>query len=139
VKYYRTSKFNKPRRLIMAIDLTGSRVLVVGAGGGIGAATAGAFAQAGAEVFANGRPGAELDAVAAEVHGVALALDFLDNPGPGIFRKPTRRGFSVRSSGAVGRRPRLRAINRSSGRFQDFAATRRIAAGVRDRKSGVSL
>jgi len=35
----------------MSIDLNGQRVLVIGASGGIGAATAGAFAAAGAVVF----------------------------------------------------------------------------------------
>lgn len=62
----------------MALDLTGKRVLIVGAGGGIGAATARAFADAGARVFAAGRPGPKLDAVAAGTGGEAVALDILD-------------------------------------------------------------
>jgi NAD(P)-dependent dehydrogenase (short-subunit alcohol dehydrogenase family) len=63
----------------MALDLTNRRVLVVGAGGGIGAATAAAFAAAGARVFAAGRPGAKLEGVAGEIGGEAEALDILDN------------------------------------------------------------
>ncbi|MFG1361616.1 SDR family oxidoreductase [Xanthobacter versatilis] len=63
----------------MALDLTGKRVLIVGAGGGIGAATARAFADAGAHVFAAGRPGPKLDAVATGTGGVAVALDILDD------------------------------------------------------------
>lgn len=62
----------------MTYDLKDKRVLVVGAGGGIGAATARAFAAAGAKVFAAGRPGAKLDTIAADVGGAAVALDFLD-------------------------------------------------------------
>ena len=38
----------------MALDLTDKHILVVGAGGGIGAPTAKAFANAGARVFATG-------------------------------------------------------------------------------------
>jgi NAD(P)-dependent dehydrogenase (short-subunit alcohol dehydrogenase family) len=63
----------------MALDLTEKRILVVGAGGGIGAATARAFAGAGARVFAAGRPGPKLDAVAADIGGESVALDILDN------------------------------------------------------------
>ncbi|MFG1374946.1 SDR family oxidoreductase [Xanthobacter oligotrophicus] len=63
----------------MALDLTGKRVLIVGAGGGIGAATARAFADAGARVFAAGRPGPKLDAVASGTGGAAVALDILDD------------------------------------------------------------
>ena len=65
----------------MALDLAGKRVLVVGAGGGIGAATARAFAAAGAHVFAAGRPGPKLDAVASGTGGAAVALDILDGEG----------------------------------------------------------
>jgi threonine dehydrogenase-like Zn-dependent dehydrogenase len=63
----------------MAVDLTEKRILVVGAGGGIGAATARAFAGAGARVFAAGRPGPKLDSVAADIGGESVALDILDN------------------------------------------------------------
>lgn len=62
----------------MSQDLKNKRVLVVGASGGIGAATARAFATAGAQVSAAGRPGLKLDAIAADVGGEAVALDFLD-------------------------------------------------------------
>ena len=59
----------------MTIDLDGQRVLVVGAGGGIGRATAEAFKLAGAHVVAAGRDAAKLAGVGKE----AAALDFLDN------------------------------------------------------------
>jgi NAD(P)-dependent dehydrogenase (short-subunit alcohol dehydrogenase family) len=65
--------------MTMALDLRDKRVLVVGAGGGIGGATAKAFADAGAHVFAAGRPGAKLNAVAAEIGDESVALDILDN------------------------------------------------------------
>lgn len=64
----------------MAPDLENTRVLVVGASGGIGAATARAFGAAGAKVFAAGRPGPKLSQVAAAIGGEAAALDILDNP-----------------------------------------------------------
>jgi NAD(P)-dependent dehydrogenase (short-subunit alcohol dehydrogenase family) len=62
----------------VALDLKDKRILVVGAGGGIGAATAKAFADAGAKLFAAGRPGQKLDAIAAAIHGEVVALDILD-------------------------------------------------------------
>jgi len=63
----------------MPLDLEGKRALVVGGGGGIGAATARTFSAAGARVFAAGRPGLKLDAIAADVGGKAVAFDILDN------------------------------------------------------------
>lgn len=59
----------------MTIDLNGQRVLVVGAGGGIGRATADAFKAAGAHVVATGRNAAKLDGAGTE----QASLDFLDN------------------------------------------------------------
>jgi NAD(P)-dependent dehydrogenase (short-subunit alcohol dehydrogenase family) len=63
----------------MTIDLKGQRVLVVGAGGGIGAAAAKTFAAAGAQVIAAGRDGPKLEAAARAASGETLILDFLDN------------------------------------------------------------
>ena len=63
----------------MSNDLIGQRVLVVGAGGGIGRATAEAFARGGARVVAAGRPGASLDAAAQAAGAKATALDFTDD------------------------------------------------------------
>ena len=63
----------------MTLSLKDKRVLVVGAAGGIGAATAEAFASAGASVFAAGRPGPKLEALAARIAAEPVALDILDN------------------------------------------------------------
>ncbi len=52
--------------------------MVVGAAGGIGHATARAFAQSGALLTAAGRPGPALDAAAAETGAEPAALDILD-------------------------------------------------------------
>jgi NAD(P)-dependent dehydrogenase (short-subunit alcohol dehydrogenase family) len=52
---------------------------VVGAAGGIGKATAEAFANAGASVTAAGRPRESIEQVAGAVNGAAAQLDFLDN------------------------------------------------------------
>src|SRR5688572_28717188 len=58
--------------------LTGKTALVTGGGRGIGAAIARALAAAGARVAVSGRTAAEIDAVAAELGGVALRADFAD-------------------------------------------------------------
>lgn len=63
----------------MTPDLSGKRVLVIGAAGGIGAATAKAFAHAGAKVVAAGRPGPKLDQAASAVGADVAPLDILDN------------------------------------------------------------
>jgi NAD(P)-dependent dehydrogenase (short-subunit alcohol dehydrogenase family) len=63
----------------MTIELHDSRVLVVGASGGIGAATARAFANAGARVTAAGRSSQRLDAVGEEIGAPPAQLDVLDN------------------------------------------------------------
>ncbi|MFC3655425.1 SDR family oxidoreductase [Xanthomonas hyacinthi] len=64
----------------MTLSLKDKRVLVIGAAGGIGAATAEAFASAGASVFAAGRLGPKLEALAARAAVEPVALDILDNP-----------------------------------------------------------
>jgi NAD(P)-dependent dehydrogenase (short-subunit alcohol dehydrogenase family) len=63
----------------MTINLTGRRVLVVGAAGGIGKATAEAFSAAGAQVTAAGRTRATVDAVVRSIGDDAVQLDVLDN------------------------------------------------------------
>lgn len=63
----------------MAQDLSGQRALVVGATGGIGAATAKAFADAGATIVAAGRPGAKLDRFATAIGAEPAGFDILDN------------------------------------------------------------
>jgi len=63
----------------MGLDFKSQRVLVVGASGGIGAATARAFTDAGARVVAAGRPSGRLQAIADEVGSPAAELDILDN------------------------------------------------------------
>jgi NAD(P)-dependent dehydrogenase (short-subunit alcohol dehydrogenase family) len=63
----------------MTFDLTGQRVLVVGAAGGIGKATTEAFAAMGATIAAAGRTTATVEAVARSVAGEAIQLDVRDN------------------------------------------------------------
>jgi NAD(P)-dependent dehydrogenase (short-subunit alcohol dehydrogenase family) len=53
----------------------GKRALVTGGGRGIGAACARALARAGAEVIVCGRTRGELDAIAREIGGTAIACD----------------------------------------------------------------
>jgi len=65
----------------MTINLSRQRILVVGAGGGIGRVTADAFAAAGAHVVAAGRDTAKLAGIGSE----ALALDILDNDAVEVF------------------------------------------------------
>jgi NAD(P)-dependent dehydrogenase (short-subunit alcohol dehydrogenase family) len=60
------------------MTVEGHRVLVVGAGGGIGAATTLAFARAGAHVVAAGRPGKSLDASATAAKATSAEIDILD-------------------------------------------------------------
>jgi NAD(P)-dependent dehydrogenase (short-subunit alcohol dehydrogenase family) len=62
----------------MPLNLTGQRVLVVGAAGGIGRATAMAFADAGAQLTAAGRTEASIVALARDLGAVPAALDILD-------------------------------------------------------------
>ena len=62
----------------MPLDLNGRKVLVVGAAGGIGLATAQLFTRNGARVVAAGRPGTKLDEAARTAEVEAAALDFTD-------------------------------------------------------------
>ena len=60
------------------MKLDGRRVLLTGATGGIGAATARALRERGAELVLTGRRVAVLEPLAAELGGVALACDLAD-------------------------------------------------------------
>ena len=57
-------------------------VLVTGASGGIGSAAARAFAARGARVIVTGRRVEQLEALAAEIGGRAIAVDLADADGP---------------------------------------------------------
>jgi NAD(P)-dependent dehydrogenase (short-subunit alcohol dehydrogenase family) len=59
-------------------NLTGKRALVTGGGRGIGAACARELAAAGAKVVVCGRNRADLDVLAQELSGDAMAVDLLD-------------------------------------------------------------
>lgn len=63
----------------MQVSFEGQSVLIVGAGGGIGAATARAFADLGARVMAAGRPGAKLTASANAAGAEEAELDTLNH------------------------------------------------------------
>ncbi len=60
------------------MELNGARVLVTGGSKGIGASLARAYAAAGADVVVVARASAELEVVAAEVGGHAVAVDLTD-------------------------------------------------------------
>jgi 3-hydroxybutyrate dehydrogenase len=60
------------------MSLAGRCALVTGGGRGIGAAIARRLAGLGARVAVTGRTGAEIDAVAAEIGGLAIAVDLAD-------------------------------------------------------------
>ena len=60
------------------MELSGARVLITGATGGIGEALAGAFANAGSEVVLSGRREQELTGVAAATKGRAVLADLAD-------------------------------------------------------------
>ncbi|MEO8841301.1 MAG: SDR family NAD(P)-dependent oxidoreductase [Kofleriaceae bacterium] len=62
----------------MQPNLTGKRALVTGGGRGIGAACARELAAAGAHVVVCGRSAADLETVAASIHGEAIVVDLLD-------------------------------------------------------------
>jgi uncharacterized protein len=64
------------------VNLGGANVLLTGASGGIGAATARALAARGATVIASGRRTGELEALAAELGGRAVAADLAEAGGP---------------------------------------------------------
>lgn len=63
------------------MQVSGARVLLTGATGGIGDALASAFAEAGASLVLTGRRQAELDAVAARTGGTAVVADLSDRAG----------------------------------------------------------
>ena len=62
--------------------LSGSRVLLTGATGGIGRALALELTAAGAHVVVSGRRAAEIEALATEIGGTALVVDLADADAP---------------------------------------------------------
>ena len=67
----------------MDLGLNGARALVTGGSAGLGAAVARSLAAEGARVAVAARPGERLDAVAADIKGVALPVDLATPDGPG--------------------------------------------------------
>ncbi|GAA1895278.1 3-hydroxybutyrate dehydrogenase [Asanoa iriomotensis] len=63
---------------VVRLDLTGRTALVTGGGSGIGRACAARLAEAGAKVVVLDRNAAAAEEVAAEIGGVAVALDLTD-------------------------------------------------------------
>ena len=64
------------------MNLAGRSVLLTGASGGIGAAAARALGARGASVIVNGRRVKQLEALADEIGGRAIALDLAEPDGP---------------------------------------------------------
>lgn len=67
------------------MQMSGARVLVAGATGGLGGAIARALVQAGAQVAVSGRDPARLAAIAAETGGVPLEADLVDPTAPELL------------------------------------------------------
>ena len=67
-----------PAPMSVGPSLAGKLALVTGGGRGIGQACAIALAHAGAKVVVTGRTQADLDAVAAQTEGIAIACDIAD-------------------------------------------------------------
>ena len=112
-----------PELLPRAGDVTGKRVVITGAGRGLGRLLAHAFSQAGARVALVARTETDLKAVAAELPGPALVLQRRRD------RRRLQRGGRRRHRGRVGRRRRLDLQRR------DLAHRRRAA---QDRSVGLA-
>jgi len=123
----------------MSISLKGQRVLVIGAAGGIGHATATVFAQAGAELTAAGRPGPELDAAAVEMGAEPAALDILDAEAAEAFfvgRVPFEHVVVAASSTKTGSVANLALVDAKAAMESKFWGAYRIARFAKINEGG---
>ena len=123
----------------MTMNFKGQRVLVIGAAGGIGHATATAFVQAGALLTAAGRPGRELDVAARELPAEAAALDILDADAAEPFfvgRAPFEHVVVAASSTKTGSVADLPLVDAKAAMESKFWGAYRIARFARINEGG---
>ena len=124
-------------------DLTGRTALVTGSTRGLGRALAQALADAGAHVVVNGRSAAAVEAVAAELGGLAAPFDVTDDAAVGAaVRKLPPLDVLVNNAGITFRRPLLETTPEEWRKVLDtnltsaFVVARAVAPGMIDRGRG---